>query len=326
MNLLIDNRWFGNTGIGRYASEIVKRKPENIQISYLNRHWRIKNPLTPWLLGSAINSSKADMFWSPGFMPPANSRLPYVVTVHDLIHLHYGTSLHRLYYHQVIRRLLQSAAYILTDSEFSRDEILMWSGLPSECVRVIPLAVSADFNQYGNIYQPGYPYILYVGNRRIYKNINGMIKAFSLACKNTDIKLVLSGEESLELLDLAKQTGVSNKIIFLGKIEEEDLPSIYRGALAVLYVSLYEGFGLPPLEAMACGAPVLASNVTSLPEVVSNAGIMVDPYDIEAIANAINELVESSELRAELTRRGLERVKQFTWEKSAELTWQVLKS
>jgi len=99
---------------------------------------------------------------------------------------------------------------------------------------------------------------------------------------------------------------------------------LYSGALAFVYPSLYEGFGLPPLEAMACGTPVLTSNVTSLPEVVGDAGLLVDPYNVEAIAHGIRRLVEDSALREELKRKGLERAKQFTWERTAELTWAVL--
>jgi glycosyltransferase involved in cell wall biosynthesis len=109
-----------------------------------------------------------------------------------------------------------------------------------------------------------------------------------------------------------------------GRVADELLPTLYSGALAFVYPSLYEGFGLPPLEAMACGTPVLTSNVTSLPEVVGDAGLLVDPYNVEAIAHGIRRLVEDSALREELKRKGLERAKQFTWERTAELTWAVL--
>lgn len=324
MKILIDDRWFGDTGIGRYASEILKRKPDCHTVSYLNRNWKIKNVVSPWLLGVAANNSDANLFWSPGFMPPARCNIPYVVTIHDLIHLHYGTSLHRLYYNQVIRRLLSNAASVLTDSEYSRDEILTWSGLPSERVRVISLAVDDTFSREGKVFTPGYPYILYVGNRRIYKNIHRLIEAFGLGCKNTDIKLVLSGSEDPDLLNSAKKAGIIDRIVFLGKIKEEDLPAVYRGALAVVYISLYEGFGLPPLEAMACGTPVLTSNVTSLPEVVGDAALLVDPLNVEEIADGIRRLTEDDSLCERLSRSGLQRAQRFSWDKSAEITWKVL--
>jgi len=324
MKLLVDERWFGNTGIGRYAFEILDRKPDGTQISHLRKNWKIKNPASPWLLGREINSRKADIFWSPGFMPPAHSKIPYAVTVHDLIHLHYGSFLQRIYYNEILLRLLRRAAVIFTDSEYSRNEILTWSRFPPELVRVIPLAASSSFCEMGDVHRPNYPYILYVGNRRVYKNIERLIKAFAIACKDTDIRLVLSGIADPNLIELARRVGLGERLVFLGAIKDDDLPSIYRGALAVAYVSLYEGFGLPPLEAMACGTPVITSNVTSIPEVVGDQGLMVDPHDVDAIADGLLRLVDDPSLRAKLRLNGLERAKQFSWEKTAELTWRVL--
>jgi len=111
---------------------------------------------------------------------------------------------------------------------------------------------------------------------------------------------------------------------FIGYVPDEDLPVAYSGAIAALYVSLYEGFGLPVLEAMACGTPVVTSNVTSLPEVAGDAAIIVNPYDIESIACGIQRVVEDSSLRAELRRKGLERASQFSWDITAKLTWEIL--
>lgn len=324
MNIFIDNRWFGETGIGRYAREILNRKPASHRVTFLDRNWKIKNPVSPWLLGEAANTSGADLFWSPGFMPPARCKIPYVVTIHDLIHLHYGTSWHRLYYNQILRRLLRSASSIFTDSEYSRNEILTWSGLSAQRVRVIPLAVSDDFTSQSEIFRPGYPYILYVGNRRAYKNIHRLIEAFGRGCANCDIKLALSGFESPDLLMVAKKFGVAERLVFLGRIEEAELPAVYRGAVAVAYVSLYEGFGLPPLEAMACGTPVLASNVTSIPEVVGNAAVLVDPLNVEEIAEGLKCLTEDDTLRGRLRSLGLERASMFNWHKTAEITWNSL--
>lgn len=324
MNILVDDRWLGDTGIGRYAREILERKPDSHNVAYLNRSWKIKNPVSPWLLGAEASRAAADLFWSPGFMPPARCRIPYVVTIHDLIHLHYGTSFHRLYYNRIIRRLLQDAASILTDSAYSRDEILEWSGLPPDLVSVVPLAVSHIFCAEGDVYDPGYPYVLYVGNRRIYKNIHRLIEAFALGCRNPEIKLALSGAEDAELLSVALKVGIADRIVFLGRIDEEALPALYRGALAVAYVSLYEGFGLPPLEAMACGTPVLSSNVTSLPEVVGDAGLMVDPLNVDEIADGLARISEESALRGDLIRKGLERSRLFSWDECAMRTWDIL--
>ena len=257
-------------------------------------------------------------------MPPAKCSIPYVVTVHDLIHLHYGTLLQQFYFNQIIRRFLHNAALIFTDSEYSREEILEWSALPSERVRVIPLAVSDNFCKDGVQFNPGYPYILYVGNRKSYKNIHRLITAFSLGCKNRNIRLVFSGNENCELLTLARKVGVVDRIVFLGRIKEQDLPAVYRGAVAVAYVSLYEGFGLPPLEAMACGTPVLTSNVTSLPEVVGDAGLQVNPLNIEEIADGLRRLTEDVSLHHRFRQKGLQRACMFNWDITAKLTWMAL--
>lgn len=324
MKILVDDRWFGETGIGRYAREILQRKPECHSVACLDRDWPISNPLTPWLLGAAANRGDAELFWSPGFMPPALCRIPYVVTVHDLIHLHYGNARHRFYYHQVIRRLLSGAASVLTVSEHSRQEILEWSGLAPDRVRAVPLAVSPEFSGGTERFEPGYPYILYVGNRRVYKNLHRLIRAFAAGCRDRGIRLALSGEPGRDLLELIGELGLGERVVFLGRIAEEALPAVYRGALAVAYVSLYEGFGLPPLEAMACGTPVLASNVTSLPEVLGDAGLLVDPLEVEAMAHGLSRLIEDETLRSDLVRRGRERVRRFSWEACAASTWQVL--
>ncbi|WP_238529980.1 glycosyltransferase family 4 protein [Thermus parvatiensis] len=121
-----------------------------------------------------------------------------------------------------------------------------------------------------------------------------------------------------------QELGLEKHVVFAGTIPDELLPAYYRGALALILPSLYEGFGLPALEAMACGTPVVTSSVTSLPEVVGDAAVLVDPYDVESIAWGVRRVVEDSSLRKELRRKGLKRAKQFSWDKTAELTWKVL--
>jgi hypothetical protein len=137
MRILVDSRWFGPSGIGRYAAEILNRAPEDIQIDLLQNRWKISNPLTPIMLGRSIRNSKADIFWSPGFMPPLMPRKPCVITMHDLIHLHHGTNFHKSYYNHVIKKLIRECRYIFTDSNYSRNEIISWSGLSENKVPII---------------------------------------------------------------------------------------------------------------------------------------------------------------------------------------------
>lgn len=325
IRLLVDDRWFGFHGIGRYAHEVLSRfQKGNLEIIKLEKNFSIKNPLSPLYLAAAIKQKKPDIFWSPGYMPPIKSNVPFVLTIHDLIHLHFASIAHKAYYNLVLKPLSMRAFKIITISEYSRQEILKWGGYSSEQVVVLPNGVDSKFQPQGVKHDIGAPYILYIGNRKQHKNLDRLLQAFAKSGISKNIRLAISGVSDPTLFNKAKKIGIGNRLTFLGFIQEEDLPAVYRGAIALALVSLYEGFGLPPLEAMACGTPVLTSNVTSLPEVVGEAGIMVDPYDVEAIADGLRRLVEDYALHKELRRKGLERTQQFTWERTAEHVWQIL--
>jgi glycosyltransferase involved in cell wall biosynthesis len=239
-----------------------------------------------------------------------------------MIHLKFGNSLHRFYYNQVIRRLSKRANCILTVSEYSRRQILDWSGLPQDKVVSIPLGIGAEFREDGPIYHLAKRYILYVGNRRIYKNLDRMIRAFSLATRDSGIVLALTGNYDSDLYALAVKHGAADRLVFLGVVTEEQLPGLYRGALALMYISLFEGFGLPPLEAIACGTPVVVSNTTSLPEVVGQAALLVDPTNVACVAAALERAINDRELRVRLRHDGLEQARKFSWDSCATSTWQ----
>lgn len=323
MKLLVDDRWFGATGIGRYAKEILQRAPSGTEIVHLSKAWAIKNPVSPLLLGREINRQAPDLFWSPGFMPPMFSKVPYVVSVHDLIHLKYGSKLQVIYYNRVIRPLLKKAEYVLTGSEYSRKEIINWAGLSQERVVSNYYAASSEFTCDGERFSPGYSYLLYVGNKRNHKNLKRLIIAFSKAGVPNDLKLVFTGDATKELLELADKLKILDRLVFLGFVEDADLPLIYRGALAVLLVSLYEGFGIPIVESMACGTPVITSNISSMPEVAGSAGYLVDPENIDEISHAIEQIVSISSLRESLIVSGEKRSHEFSWDVSARNIWDV---
>lgn len=326
MKLLVDDRWFGATGIGRYAKEILQRAPSDVEISYLSKTWVIKNPVSPLLLGLEINRRQPDLFWSPGFMPPMFCRVPYIVSVHDLIHLRYGSRLQAIYYNMVIRPLLKKAECVLTGSEHSKSEIIDWAGLPQDKVISNYHAASPIFTIKGEKFCPGYRYILYVGNKRLHKNLKRLILAFSRAAVDDDLRLVITGDATKELFDLAEKLGVGERLVFLGFVEENTLPSIYRGAVAVMFVSLYEGFGIPIVESMACGTPVLTSNVSSMPEVAGGAGYLVNPEDVDEISHGIEQIVNNDLLRDELIEGGIKRSQEFSWDVSARNIWNVFTS
>lgn len=326
MKLLVDDRWFGATGIGRYANEVLQRTPSGCIVEYLSKKWALNNPVSPLLLGLEINRRKPDLFWTPGFMPPLNCDSPFIVTVHDLIHLRYGSKLQVIYYHRIIRPLLKRADYVFTVSEYSRRDILEWTGLPPEKVVSIYNAASSGYTDIGAKFTPGYQYLLYVGNKRNHKNLKRLLIAFSEANLSYDLKLVLTGSETKELLELAIKLKISEQVVFLGFVKEEDLPSIYRGAVAVMLVSLYEGFGIPLIEGMACGVPVIASNASALPEISGGAAYLVDPYNVDEISCGIEQIVSDMVLREKLINRGRIRSLEFSWDDSVSKVWKIFTS
>lgn len=326
MRLLVDDRWCGATGIGRFAKEIIQRVPSGNTVEKLSKTWAIKNPITPLLLGLEINRKTPDLFWSPGFIPPMYSKFPYIVTVHDLIHLKYGSKLQVIYYNKVILPLLKKATFVLTVSEYSRHEILDWSGLPAEKVISVYNAVSSGYTYEGKKFRPGYQYLLYVGNKRHHKNLKRLLMAFSEAKLPDDMKLIFTGNATNELSELADKLKISHRLVFLGFIAEKDLPSVYRGAVAVVLVSLYEGFGIPLIEGMACSVPVLASNVSAMPEISGGAAYLVDPLNVDEISYGIEKIVNDMALREDLTNRGDIRSDEFSWDTTATSVWKIFKS
>ena len=258
--ILADGRWRGAHGIGRFATEVLGRLPgvrllEGGESLFLS-------PLDPLWISKKIRKERPRAYFTPGFNPPLFSPVPFVLTLHDLIHLKVpeeGSPLKRLYYERVVKPALFKAFRVLTVSEWSKGEILAWSGLPGEGVVVAGNGVEPSFSPEGPRHAPGYPYFLYVGNRKPHKNLPLLFSAFSRANLPRGFRLLLSGDPDADTGNLLKRLGIEERVVFLGEITEEDLPSVYRGAAALLFPSRIEGFGLPVLEALACGTRVLAS-------------------------------------------------------------------
>jgi glycosyltransferase involved in cell wall biosynthesis len=260
---------------------------------------------------------------------------PRVVTVHDTFPWSCpGTStrlevlLHRYWLPWALRHTEQ----IITDSQTSARDIVRYLGPPTEKVQVIPLAV-------GPLYRPpgeaavqavraryGLPerYILFAGGLNPRKNLLRLLKACRLVWRTGEQRpLVVLGASDEALQPVLAPFSMEQRVHGLGYVPEDDLPGIYGGADLFCYPSLYEGFGLPALEAMACGAPVLCSNNAALPEVVGTAAILVDPYDIEALANAISAALHDTNGRHELRSRGIKQAHHFSWERTAQTTLEV---
>lgn len=324
--ILYDARWIGNHGIGRFAAELQKRLP---RLTPFQADRRPFHPLDPVLLAAALWRIKPKMFFSPGYNSPLGWPGRYVFTLHDLNHLcvsDNSNAVKRAYYEYVIKPACHRAECVLTVSEYSKREIAAWAKLDERKILNVGNGVGPAFSPDGPKYEPGYPYLLYVGSRKPHKNLLRLLEAFARSGARKDVRLVVSGAADAQIMEPINRLDLASDIVFRELADDVPLSAAYRGAVAFLFPSLYEGFGLPPLEAAACGTPVLTSNVCSLPEVMGDAAILADPLQVEAIAVGIRRLVYDPALRSQLRQKGLERAAQFTWEKTANLTSDALRS
>lgn len=255
-----------------------------------------------------------------------------VVSVPDVIPFSYpgvSTKLDSLIYRRWLPYALKQITGVITISHASKDDINHYLRVPPEKIQVIHLGVDdayrpatqADIERVRDHYKLPTPYILYVGSVEERKNLKRILEAYvKIKQAGFTHQMVIVGPQKWkyhEIMETLARHNLEESIHFTGYVEDEDLPVIYSGADLFVFPSLYEGFGLPPLEAMAAGVPVVTSNVSSLPEVVGDAGMAVDPYDVDALAAAIQQVLTDDGLRAELRAKGLERAKTFTWGRSA---------
>jgi glycosyltransferase involved in cell wall biosynthesis len=314
--LLCDARWIGTHGIGRFAREVFGRLPEHRQLVGGPKPLSAADPL--WL-ACQLAARRPRVYFSPGFNPPPLRSAPFVFTIHDLIQIQVpaeSTPAKRLYYRLIVKPACGRASCVLTVSEYSRERILEWSGLPEERVVNVGNGVAPPFQPDGPRRQSGYPYVLYVGNSRPHKGLFRLLIAFrGIAC--SDLRLVLAGRLGAETARSLETLGLRHRTEIVDSPTDEDLASLYRGALLLVIPSLVEGFGLPALEAMACGTPVIASSAGALPEVVGEAGALVDPYDVDGIRSEMESVLASPARQAAMRAKGIERSKQFTWDKVA---------
>ncbi len=279
----------------------------------------------------ALWKDRVDLLHATMNVAPWWSPCPVVVTIHDLAYIRYP-QVHpwgrRAYLTPLTRWTVRRARRIVAVSEYTRLETERLLGVPRERIVVLYEGVDADFRPLppeeveAFRRRKGLParYLLYVGNLEPRKNLPRLIRAYSRVSRQYPHALVLAGPRGWgdeELLALVERLGLAERVLLPGFIPRQELSLWYNGAEVFVYPSLYEGFGLPPLEAMACGTPVLVSSAASLPEVVGEAGLQVPPEEVEAIAEALNRLLGAPDLRADLRRRGLEQAQRFRWEEMA---------
>lgn len=263
-----------------------------------------------------------------------------IITVYDITPQLFPetfTSLTILRYKFLFAKSLNTADKIITISDNTKRDLITHYNIPPDKVVTIYLGVDRKFKpldkrlimKYKKTHDINFPFILYVGTLEPRKNITTLIKAFAkLKEEGIDHKLVLAGGKGWKyqsIFKLVEELHLQAEVVFMGYVSDEDLPSLYNAADLFVYPSLYEGFGLPPLEAMACGTPVITSNTSSFPEVIGTAGITVNPYDVSELVESIREVLSNDALHANLKEKGLIRAKCFSWEKCARETWNVYK-
>lgn len=291
----------------------------------------------PWVL----RRERADVFHAPHYVLPPAARCRAVVTIHDCIHLMFPQYLPNRAAYAYARVAMWSAVRrshrILTVSEASKRDIIHFFNVPPEKIVVVYNAIDERFSvvppdehvaRVRERYQLEHEFVLYVGNIKPHKNLVRLIEAFDLLRQRgyEQLKLLIIGDEISKLPALRRAVHrhkLHKHVRFLGFQPDETLAILYRLAAVFVFPSLYEGFGLPPLEAMACGTPVVTSNVSSLPEVTGDAAVLVDPYDIESIAHGMHQVLSRPALRQDLRAKGIARAREFSWERSVARTRQL---
>jgi glycosyltransferase involved in cell wall biosynthesis len=276
-----------------------------------------------------------ELFHAPHYVLPPLTPCRSVVTIHDCIHLRFPQYLPSRLGYAYARAQMWSATHraarVITVSEASKRDILRYFRVAESRIDVIYNAIDDRFWQPPDVdeidrvrqrYQLNAPFVLYAGNIKPHKNLERLIEAFHLLRQDPafkDVQLLIIGDEVSKYATLRRAVHrhkLHKHVRFFGFVPDRTLAALYRLANVFVFPSLYEGFGLPPLEAMASGTPVITSNVSSLPEVVGDAAVMIDPYEPAAIADAMQRVLTDETLRADLRRRGLARAREFSWERS----------
>ncbi|MBW2059899.1 MAG: glycosyltransferase family 4 protein, partial [Deltaproteobacteria bacterium] len=286
----------------------------------------------------AARIEKIDIFHSIDYVGPFLFKpARYVATVHDLIPVkapELTTPKHRFVGRHLLPRMVRMADKVIAVSQATKNDLVSLFGKEAEKVKVVYEGVDpiycpragAEVHKVKKKYRIESDYFLFIGNIEPRKNLETVLEAYSRSRARGAVRFVVAGKKGWMYEDFFRavvEKGLEREVLFLGFVPDKDLPALLSGALFFAFPSLYEGFGLPVLEAMACGVPVITSNVSSLPEVVGDAAILIDPRNVEELAWRMEMLCDSMELRLELRKKGQERAKMFSWDKAARQTFEV---
>lgn len=358
MHLCIDGRLFSaNYGIGRYTFELFRQfvilRPfwKFTLILHPEEHAKHSFPASVTVIEcdakiysfaeqtkflSVLNSINADITWFPHFAMPLLFHKPFVVTVHDLTLSKFpgkkkNSFLHRFAYTAVLNKALHQSKAIFAVSEYTKNDIIHDENISSEKITVGYNAVGKEFLEYisdesFSLKSMGIssPFFLYVGNWREHKNLLGLIQGFHQFLNKTNIpmQLVVTGKEDPlypEFLEYRKQHGLEKQVITPGLVSEKILMELYKRSKAFVFPSFYEGFGLPPLEAMAMGTPVIASSASCIPEICADAVLYFNPYIPEELATQMQAFITNPDIQTSLIQKGKDQVQKYSWKTTAEI-------
>ncbi len=351
--ILVDCRMALSSGVGTYIRNIIPliQKQAPYEFFFLGKREELSafpwcgpgraagfntplySPLEHFVLYGLIRRMKPDLFWSPHYNAPLIGEVRRLTTIHDVFHISRENTewgrLKKSYARSLLKAAMRRSARVLTDSAFTAEEMLRY-GLPcADKARVVHLGVAPPESSSARLVPS---HFLFVGNVKPHKNLKRLIEAYAKArrsgCAALPLKIVgetgrfLTGQKGLP--ELASSLGVASEIEFTGRVTDPELEALYSGAMALLFPSLYEGFGLPPLEAMARSVPALVSRAASLPEACGDAALYCDPMSVDDIAAQIVNISRDETLRLELVQKGLQRARKFTWEAAAQKTAEVI--
>ena len=293
-----------------------------------------------WSVPKALKRIQADVFLSPDGYLSLATKIPTVLVIHDLAFEHYPQFIDKIssaYYRHFTPKYCQKATKITTVSNYSKQDIITRYGINAEKIQVTYNGVKNQFKLISdqekiNVRQQfseGKEYFVYAGSLHPRKNIARLFQAFDAFKKAThaEYKLVIAGNKGWMMQEIDEAYNAlrfKNDVIFTGHLNTEDLSKVVAAAKAMVYVSLFEGFGIPIIEAMKCHVPVITSSTSSMPEVAGDAALIVNPESITAISQAMIQLYESQELCNELIEKGIEQQQKFTWDNTAAQLWQLV--
>jgi glycosyltransferase involved in cell wall biosynthesis len=338
------------TGIATYAQNLINSL--DLQPTLLSavrfpgfNHYQIADNMTPaqgskghlrrllWTqlqLPKIYQQLQADLIYSPIPEAPLYSKSRYVVMCHDLIPLRFPrrTSPLTNYFRYLVPQVLSQAEHIVCNSQATATDVIDYYGI--DAAKVTPILLGYDrlnFYPRKQTNNSKAPYFLYLGRSDPYKNLAGLITAFA-QIPNQDYHLAIAGSTdprfTPQLQRQAAELGIAHRVQWLNYLSYQELPTVISNAVALVFPTLWEGFGLPVLEAMACGTPVITSNLASLPEITENAAILINPYNTAEITGAMMELITDQKMRSQLSQLSLQQAAKFNWSTTASATQAVL--